>query len=51
LLPLPDGQILGGHAIGIAGDLPDKKALILRNSWGPGWCINGYTFLPYDLFT
>jgi hypothetical protein len=47
VLPLPEGDVLGGHAIGIAGDLPDKECLILRNSWGSGWGENGYAYLPY----
>lgn len=50
-LPLPEGQIRGGHAISIAGDLPDKNAFLLRNSWGPGWGMNGYAYLPYDWIT
>jgi hypothetical protein len=46
-LPLPDGAVQGGHAIGIAGDLPDRECLILRNSWGSSWGENGYAYLPY----
>jgi len=46
-LPLPEGEMLGGHAIGIAGDLPDRECLILRNSWGNSWGENGYAYLPY----
>ncbi|HWQ73804.1 MAG TPA: C1 family peptidase [Syntrophomonas sp.] len=46
-LPLPAGNMLGGHAVGIAGDLPDRECLILRNSWGSEWGENGYAYLPY----
>ena len=47
-LPLPEGRVLGGHAVGIVGDLPSKKALILRNSWGPAWGQKGHALLPYE---
>lgn len=50
-LPLPSGSIRGGHAVGIVGDLPDQKALILRNSWGTGWGLDGNALLPYEWIT
>jgi hypothetical protein len=51
LLPLPQGRIMGGHLVGIVGDLPELGALILRNSWGTGWGLNGYAYLPYKWLT
>jgi len=50
-LPLPNGTIRGGHAVGIVGDQPEKNRLILRNSWGTGWGENGYAYLPYEWLT
>jgi len=50
-LPLPVGRILGGHAVGIVGDIPSEGAFILRNSWGPGWGQDGYALLPYEWIT
>lgn len=47
MLPLPEGLSQGGHAVGIVGDLPEKEALILRNSWGADWGEDGYAYLPY----
>lgn len=47
-LPLPEGRILGGHLVGIVGDLPDIGAFILHNSWGAGWGMDGYALLPYE---
>ena len=46
ILPRPDWQI-GGHAIAIDG-WDDAKGLRLRNSWGPGWGLDGDCFLPYS---
>lgn len=50
-LPLPQGRVLGGHLVGIAGDLPERGAFILRNSWGPSWGMDGYAYLPYEWLT
>jgi len=50
-LPLPGGVVLGGHAVGIVGDLPDIGCLILRNSWGRDWGIDGHAYLPYEWLT
>jgi hypothetical protein len=50
-LPLPQGTIQGGHAVGIVGHLPEIKCFILRNSWGAGWGINGYAYLPEEWLT
>lgn len=54
-IPFP-GQgerVRGGHAI-VAVGYDDKKkikketgALLIRNSWGPGWGDGGYGWLPY----
>ena len=47
-LPLPEGSVRGGHAVGIVGDLPNRGCLILRNSWGAEWGDKGYAYLPYE---
>ena len=44
------GNINGGHAITLVGYSDDKKAFLLRNSWGTSWADNGYVWLPYEDF-
>ena len=41
----------GGHAVLVVGydeDPVNGNWLIFRNSWGEGWGIEGYGYLPYD---
>lgn len=58
--PCPGEKAQWGHAIVAVGYDDAKKikntkcdkkttgALLIRNSWGPGWGDNGYGWLPYD---
>jgi len=46
-MPLPNEQPIGGHAVLAVGYDDSKQALIVRNSWGAEWGINGYFYLPY----
>lgn len=50
-LPLPEGNVRGGHLVGIVGDLPSLECFILRNSWGDKWGEKGYSLLPYKWVT
>ncbi len=42
-----DGSCIN-HAITIVGWDEDKKAWIIKNSWGPNWGIKGYMYIAYD---
>jgi len=51
--PGPGDYLDGGHAV-VAVGFDDKKkigqdtgALLIRNSWGPDWGVEGYGWLPY----
>lgn len=51
--PAPGEKVLGGHAVAAVGYDDAKKigatkgALLIRNSWGTGWGMHGYGWLPY----
>ena len=53
IMPMPqDGdQLEGGHAVLAVGYDDNKSALIVRNSWGRNWGLNGYFYMPYDYTT
>jgi C1A family cysteine protease len=55
--PSANSTLYGGHAndaVGYDDNLmigPDKGALLVRNSWGTGWGLNGYAWLSYKYVT
>lgn len=48
-VPIPGAneQAVGGHAVMAVGYDDSKNAFIVRNSWGEGWGLKGYFYLPY----
>jgi len=46
-MPAPDEQLLGGHAVMAVGYDDAQQALLVRNSWGSGWGLQGYFWMPY----
>lgn len=39
--------VRGYHAVVLVGYDDDRKAFLLRNSWGPDWGKDGHCWLPY----
>ena len=55
-MPASDEQIIGGHAVFVAGYSDDASwagggYLIVKNSWGAGWGDHGYFYMPYAYVT
>ena len=46
-IPKPNEQSMGGHAVLAVGYDDEKQCLLVRNSWGKSWGMNGYFWLPY----
>ena len=54
--PAATEKVVGGHAVVavgyddniVIGANKTKGALIIRNSWGTGWGMSGYGYLPYE---
>ena len=47
LIPLPVGQVIGGHAIFLCGYDDSREVFKFKNSWGTNWGDGGYGYLPY----
>jgi C1A family cysteine protease len=50
-MPTPTERALGGHAVAAVGYDDASKHFIVRNSWGPGWGLQGYFLMPYAYLT
>jgi hypothetical protein len=46
-LVIPEGKVVGGHAVCIVGYDDVTQLLKFRNSWGRNWGQDGYGYLPY----
>jgi hypothetical protein len=57
IVELPNGQMMGGHAICVTGYDDNMKAngytgfFEVRNSWGVSWGEAGFCYIPYEFFT
>lgn len=47
-MPKPNEQILGGHAVMAVGYDDSKQMFKIRNSWGTGWGLGGYFWMPFS---
>ena len=52
-VPLPSAgeKVLGGHAVMAAGYDDGQQVFIVRNSWGAGWGLKGWSLMPYAYLT
>ncbi|NGZ08287.1 MAG: peptidase [Nitrospira sp. LK70] len=47
-LPKPSEKQVGGHAVLTVGYDEQTERMLVRNSWGADWGIEGYFTMPYD---
>jgi C1A family cysteine protease len=47
-VPKKGEALVGGHAVLCIGYSDVTQRFKVRNSWGPGWGINGYFTMPYS---
>jgi C1A family cysteine protease len=50
-MPQPGDEPVGGHAVLAVGYDDEKQAFLVRNSWGTGWGLDGYFWMPYAYLT
>jgi C1A family cysteine protease len=51
LIPAPDENLVGGHALLAVGYDDQSARFLFRNSWGSGWGQEGYGTIPYGYLT
>lgn len=51
IMPMPNTEteeLLGGHAVMAVGYDNSTSTILVRNSWGTSWGMQGYFKMPYD---
>ena len=53
IMPMPTSTdtLVGGHAVCIIGFDDSKQSLLVRNSWGSAWGLQGNFWMPYAYVT
>lgn len=47
-MPAKGEDMIGGHCVALVGYDDERKAFLVRNSWGTAWGLNGYFWMPYE---
>jgi C1A family cysteine protease len=47
-MPAHGEKVVGGHCVVAVGYDDSERHFIIRNSWGTGWGIKGYCYMPYE---
>ena len=47
----PNTKFNGGHAVLAVGYSDERQAVLVRNSWGSKWGLNGNFWMPYEYIT
>lgn len=50
-MPTKKEKSLGGHAMAAVGYDSNAKRFLVKNSWGRGWALNGYHWMPEAYLT
>jgi C1A family cysteine protease len=50
-MPAPGEKKLGGHAVMAVGYDGSSRRMIVRNSWGTHWGMDGYFTMPFEFIT
>ena len=50
-MPKEGEECQGGHAVLAVGYDRAKQLVLVRNSWGPEWGMDGYFWMPFSYFT
>jgi C1A family cysteine protease len=48
--PDPGEEIVGGHAVLAVGYDDNRSAVLVRNSWGSDWGLEGYFWMPFKAY-